>query len=342
MSSSDSSHRLPPLRCRHCAGVLTAAGDDAWACPRGHRVPVVAGILDCRPPLAGFDVDGDRQLARELAALDEASFEQLLRRYWERRPDVAPELVERFVTGDLIGAHRAAAVADQIEKLLGGRWRPDALALEVGGGTGALGAALADRLAAVVITDISLAWLVLAHRRVRDLGLDNVMVVAATGDHLPIEPGTLDLIVAADVIEHVPSADAVIAHCYSVLRPSGAMWLSTPNRLSLTPEPHVRLWGVGWLPRRLGRAYVRRVRRVSYDDIKTLSLFRLRRLGAATGGTWVVTAPEITPPVRATYGPPARRLIDLYHLARRVPIVRQLVLVTAPLFHAVIRRPPHG
>lgn len=313
-----------------------------WTCPGGHDVPVIGGVLDCRPPLSGFDVDSDRSLARELATLEDASFEELLRHYWKHQPDVPPHLVERFVTGDLIGSQRASAVADQIESSLGDPLSPDSHALEIGGGTGALGAELATRCSSVVITDISLAWLVLARKRVRDMGLGNVTVIAATGDDLPIEPGSVDLIVAADVIEHVPGAAAVINHCYSALRASGALWLSTPNRFSLTPEPHVRLWGVGLLPRRLGRAYVRRVRRLDYDDIETLSLFTLRRLAAATGGSWDVTAPKITTPVRATYRPLARLLIDGYHVSRRVPLLHGIVLVAAPLFHVVIRRPIHG
>ena len=342
MSSFTSSSTKPTIRCRRCGGVLTDTGQDMWSCPDGHDVPVVGGVLDCRPPLTGFDIDSDRSLAGELAGLEDATLEELLRHYWRHQPDVPSQLVERFVTGDLIGSQRASAVADQIETALGGPLPPHSHALEVGGGTGALGAELATRCSSVVITDISLAWLVLARKRVRDLGLGNVTMVAATGDDLPIEPGSVDLIVAADVIEHVPNAASVINHCYSVLRASGALWLSTPNRLSLTPEPHVRLWGVGLLPRRLGRAYVRRIRGVNYDDIDTLSLFTLRRLAAATGGTWSVKAPEITPPVRATYRPLARLLIDAYHVSRRVPVVRSVVLLAAPLFHVVIRKPAHG
>lgn len=341
MSSSTRSSARPGIRCRICGDALTITTADTWSCPRGHSVAAIGGVLDCRPPLAGFDVDTDRELAQELIALDGAPLEELLRHYWSRQTDVAPHLVERFVTGDLIGGHRASAVADQIEASIGRPFPPDCHALEIGGGTGALGAELATRCSSVIITDISLAWLILARKRVRDMGLDNVMLIAATGDELPIEPGSVDLLVAADVIEHVPSAAAVIEHCYSALRATGALWLSTPNRFSLTPEPHVRLWGVGLLPRRLGRAYVRRFRRTHYDDINTLSLFALRRLAAGTGGNWDVMAPTITPPVRATYRPLARYLIDTYHVCRRVPVLRHVVLVAAPLFHVVIQKPAH-
>jgi 2-polyprenyl-3-methyl-5-hydroxy-6-metoxy-1,4-benzoquinol methylase len=338
VSSSASNKAHPVLLCPECHEYLAPTSGPEWACAAGHVVPMVADILDFRPTSLAFDVAADRRLAEELSTLHSASFEQLLRRYWESQPGVQSKDVDRFVTGDLIGGQRAAEVADQIEQLLESPLPTDCLAVEIGGGTGALGAELGRRCSSVIITDISLAWLVLARRRVQDMGLDNVWVVAATGESLPTEKESVDLIVAADVIEHVPNRDAVINNCYAALRPGGALWLSTPNRFSLTPEPHVRLWGVGLLPRRLGRAYVERRRSVKYDDIETLSVFALRQLVAATGGSWKVTAPEIASPVRATYGPLLRVLIDAYHLVRRLPVLRQVVLVITPLFHAVITR----
>ncbi len=250
------------LRCRRCRKRVTPTNGSNWACSEGHEIPVVAGILDFRSSSHDFDVATDRQLAEELSALDAESFEGLLRGYWDRQPGISSRDADRFVTGDLIAGERAAEVADQIELLLDAPLSKDALAVEVGGGTGALGAELARRCSSVIVTDISLAWLVLARRRLRDMGLDNVMVIAATGDDLPVDTSSMDLIVAADVIEHVPDREAMVSHCYAALRPGGALWMSTPNRFSLTPEPHVRLWGVGLLPRRLGRAYVERRRNV--------------------------------------------------------------------------------
>lgn len=328
------------LRCPECREHLDPSGASDWSCPAGHVVPVVAGILDFRPASMSFDASADRELAEELSSRRSASFEELLRRYWDSQPGIPSQHVDRFVTGDLIGGRRAAEVADQIEQLLDTPVPEDARVVEIGGGTGALGTELARRHSTVLITDISLAWLVLANRRAQDLGLENVSVVAATAESLPVDPASVDLIVAADVIEHVPNRDEVVAHCYSALRPGGSLWMSTPNRLSLTPEPHVRLWGVGMLPRRLGRAYVERRRGVKYDDIETLSIFALRRLVRATGGSWKVTAPEIAAPVRSTYSPVLRRIIDAYHFVRRVPILRQIVLLITPLFHAVVTRPP--
>jgi len=332
----------PALVCPTCRGPLAGAqGASELRCELDHRVEVVAGIVDCRGELDGFDVEADRRRALALDGARDAGFEDLLRQYWSSMPEVPQHLVERFVRGDLIAADRAAEVARQIESETA--LHPDATTtvLEVGCGTAALGAAFAARAGSVVVTDVSLAWLVLARRRLEARGLGHVTVVAAAGDRLPFPPGTFDLVVAADVVEHVPDADAMVRSCYAALRPGGHLWLSTPNRLSLTPEPHVRLWGVGLLPRRLGVRFVRWRRGVDYGDVRTLSAFGLRRSLRRTGGTVHLEAPPIAEAVRATYGPVGARTIDAYHVARRLPLSRQALLAVSPLFHATVHK-PHG
>ena len=250
-----------------------------------------------------------------VAARDDGSFEELLRRYWAAQPDVAPELIDRFVTGDLVGADRAAAVADQIESERAAVVRRDEVVLEVGAGTAALATELGRRATFVVASDVSLAWMLLARRRLADAGLDNVALVVATGDALPFADRTFDLVVAADVVEHVPDAIAFVGACHRALRAGGTFWLATPNRFSLTPEPHVRVWGVGFVPRAWAPAYVRKVRGVAYDDIRTLSRGELVRLLARTGGTVDVTPPAITGPVARTSPPLTRRAIAVYNRA---------------------------
>lgn len=332
----------PAFQCVACHSPLArfddepVGGDGDWSCPRGHRYSSLAGIVDCRGPLIGYDTADDRRQAESLIALGDVPFETLLRHYWAGQ-GAKPELVERFVSGDLIGAARAAQVADQIEGGLG-PLEEGSVALEVGCGTAALGAELARRATWVVASDISLAWLVLAGHRLRAEQLTNVTLVAATADLVPFPEETFDLVAAADVIEHVPDVPAMVRGCYRVLKTSGSLWLSTPNRYSLTPEPHVRVWGVGWLPRPLGIALVRRVRGVAYDDIRTLSSRSLRRLLGASGGSVTVYPPPIAQAVRDTYRPAARRLIDVYGLLLGLPIARQMLLGVAPLFHARLRK----
>lgn len=331
----------PGLVCLQCRNALAPQEDGrAWSCGEGHAYPVVAGVIDCRPPLAGFDGEGDRQLAEELDASPAASFEQLLRRYWACQR-VPPQLVERFVAGDLVGEERAMEVAGQIEQLRGAPLVTNERVLEVGCGTAALGTVLA-RGARVVVSDISLAWLVLARRRLAEAGRADVTVVASSGDRLPFPDGSFHLVVGADVIEHVPDALALARSCYRVLRPGGLLWLSTPNRYSLTPEPHVRIWGLGFLPRRLAPAVVRRLRGVRYDDVRVLSALELRRVLMATGGHVRLLAPSIPRTLRSRYGTTGRVLIDAYEVCRTLPVVGRLLVVVAPLFHATVRRAPKG
>lgn len=333
------------LRCLDCGGELRSldegTGEPGLACDDcGRRYEVIAGVVDLRPPVEGYDVAADRALALELAGTGAgASFEALLRRYWAAQADVDPALAEGFVVGDLIGADRAAAVLGQIEQLLGPGSLDVDVAVEIGCGTAALGSVLASSVRHVIVTDISLSWLVLARRRLDEAGIANVTVVAATGDHLPLAPGAVDLVVGADVIEHVPDPTAVVRSCAQVLKPGAALWLSTPNRYSLTPEPHVHLWGVGWLPRPLALRYVRRCRGTDYGDVHTLSARGLRVLLEGAGGTVTVTAPEIAPAQRARYGTVGRALIGAYHVARRLPGVSALLRWVGPLLHGVGRAP---
>jgi len=338
----------PALHCIHCGSELLgsggsdlartgATGFDCTGC--GSRFPVHAGIVDLRPPLPEFDVESDRRLAEALlVARPDSDFPALLRLYWSHRCNRPERLVDRFVRLDLIGAERASRVAEQIEELAGGSLTAAATVLEVGAGTAALGSVLAHRASHVIISDISLAWLVIASFRVQSAGQSNVGLVACAGERLPFRDATFDLVVAADVIEHVADPAGLARSCYRVLRHGGLFWLSTPNRYSLTPEPHVRLWGVGLLPRRLAVAYVRRARGVDYQEIRTLSSRALRHLLAATGGDVRLSPPAIPAAVRAGYSLPARILIDVYNGVRTFPLLRRFLLFIGPLFHAVVRK----
>lgn len=81
-------------------------------------------------------------------------------------------------------------------------------------------------------------------------------MAAALGEALPLADGALSGVVSLDVIEHVDRPDAFLNEIDRVTRPGGRLALSTPNRFSLAPEPHVMVWGVGLLPRRYQARYV--------------------------------------------------------------------------------------
>ena len=94
-----------------------------------------------------------------------------------------------------------------------------------------------------------------------------------------------------------------------VLRSGSGVVLTTPNRFSLTPELHVFVWGVGWLPRRLQAGYVRWRSGKSYDHTRLFS-------------SWGLAG-----------------LIRLYARLAGLPPLRPLFLICGPLFRVQARKP---
>jgi SAM-dependent methyltransferase len=93
--------------------------------------------------------------------------------------------------------------------------------------------------------------LILAKKRLNEAGITGVRLACCDGERPTFPPSSFEIVAASDVIEHTPSPDAFVAACADLLVPEGLLFLATPNRFSLSLEPHVRLWGVGFLPRRL-------------------------------------------------------------------------------------------
>ena len=66
----------------------------------------------------------------------------------------------------------------------------------------------------------------------------NAPLARADAAHLPLPDTSVDLVVSFETIEHVPDAAAVAAEFSRVLRPTGRLVLSTPNRLFGPPGRH--------------------------------------------------------------------------------------------------------
>lgn len=97
--------------------------------------------------------------------------------------------------------------------------------LDVGCGSGALGNALKVRGAAHV-AGIELNVAAAAHARQR---LDRLVEGSVLDCGLPFTPGEFDIIVFADVLEHLPDPDAALARCLPYLAAGGTVVVSVPN-----------------------------------------------------------------------------------------------------------------
>src|SRR5439155_14293700 len=109
-----------------------------------------------------------------------------------------------------------------------------------------------------------------ARKRLDENGHAGVRLVCGCAERLPFGGESFGGVIGGDVIEHVGDQAVTLAELHRVLEPGGRLFLATPNRFSLAPEPHVQVWGVGFLPRRWMAAYVRRVRGLDFRAVRTL------------------------------------------------------------------------
>jgi SAM-dependent methyltransferase len=123
---------------------------------------------------------------------------------------------------------------------------------------------------------------------------------------------------------------------YRVLAPGGAIFLATPNRWSLTPEPHVNVWGVGFLPTAWRERYVALVQNVPYRNITLLNWFDIRRLlGQTRFRRCRIVLPALPSEHTARLPAWARAAVPVYHALKDFPLTKWLVYLFGPLFHVV-------
>lgn len=328
------------LSCPACGHAL-APGEGALSCGGcGRSFPLVAGVPDIRLGYADpyVTLEEDVARARTLGSrIEELDFAGLVREHW-RMSGTRPELAERFLAGDVGAAGRAEHYLAEIERARGRALGPGDSFLEVGCGTAALATAAAARGASAVAADVSMRWCVLARKRLAEAGLEDVEIVCCDAEEPPFAPGSFDVVAASDVIEHVASQDAFVVGCRHVLVEGGLLFLATPNRFSLGLEPHVRLWGVGFLPRPLARRYVQALRRTRYDHVRLLSARSLRRLLAANGLEATIVPPEIPAATQRLYGGLELRLVRAYNRLRSAGPLRRVLLAVGPFFHVFARK----
>ena len=333
----------PPLAfvCPRCRGALqldgatyVCANAPANVCaPCGSRYPVVSGIPDFRiAPDPWIDLEADREkgfrLERETAGW---SFEAMVRAYWAMTPGTPPVLAARF-TDHVCGAEprarewldRTAAAARGASA---GPW------LDIGCGTADLAAA-AGPGATVISIDIAFRWLVVARRRLLERGV-TPHLVCCNAEALPFPDATFAQAVSLGTLEHCRDADAVMRDCARVLRPGAPLRLRTANRFSMLPEPHVGIWGVGWLPRRWADGYVRWRSGERYLHHWPKGAAEIRRALRRSG--FVAMRVEAAAMLSADTGrlPAAlHAVVPAYEALRTAPVVRRLLALAAPVLEA--------
>jgi SAM-dependent methyltransferase len=325
---------MTELACPACLGTLDV-GTDAWhcrACAKSYRclrgIPDLRTIEDAYLPNAE-DWAFALRLDQEYDRLD---FRGLLDLYYDLSPEVAPDQRARQIGHILSAPERAAAWVDALgPDLPAGPW------LDLGCGSGSFLAAQGDR--DIVGIDVAMRWLLVARKRLDEEGLFRIRLGCGNAEQLPFRDCSFAAVVAGDVIEHVADQRATLSESHRVLKAGGRLFLATPNRLSLTTEPHVGVWGVGFLPRRWMGRYVHLVRRADFRAIRTLSYAGWTRLlrESPFGGA-SICCPTLPAGDLEGMGGVKRRLAVAYNWLTLSWIGQPLMRWVGPLFHILASR----
>lgn len=334
--------------CPRCRGPLEWPGDAYRCMPCGARYPIVLGIPDFRvEPDPYLSIEDDWAKGRRLEdRAPDTDFAGLVRYYWSLTPGEPEEQASRFLEYALAGRARGQEFLDSLDREGAAPRRTGeaaagpgmARALEIGCRTGGVLQAIAERIPQAVGIDVSFRWLVVARKGLAERGL-SAELVCCNAEHLPFPDRTFDLTIAENVLEHARSPAAILQEGRRTLRPGGRLLAITWNRLALAPEPHVRLWGVGWLPRSVARWYVRARRGSDYSHVRLLSVFGLRAAARSAGfGSWRVDLPDFGESMVSRLSPAQALLIRWYEQLKRVPLFRPVFLMVAPVLHLDGRR----
>jgi SAM-dependent methyltransferase len=293
---------------------------------------VILGIPDFRVfPDPWIGLEDDREKARRLEERSQgASLEAMVREYWAMTPGTPATQAARFVDHVLSAYDRSRQWLDVVDSRTSvptGPW------LDVGTGGGDLACAAAARGARVVGVDIAMRWLVVARRRAELAGLA-IDLICCNAEHLPFADGTFARVASLGTLEHCADAPRVLSEAHRVLARAGDVQLRTVNRYTLLREPHVRVWGVGFVPRRLANRYVRWRTGFGYEHHHPLSPRELRAgLRRAGFNSVRVDAAALVASERARLG----RLgmaADAYESARTFPVASTILRWASPLLDA--------
>lgn len=302
------------LCCPRCRAALDEEAQRLRCAGCGAAYPVIAGIPDLRVcPDPYISLERDRRKAQALArAAGAMSFAELVDHYYAITPEVPADLAARYARHHRAGVARGQGVLRRLRARFGIAPADGHSLLDLGCGSAGLVAAVAGG-AGVVGVDVALRWLVIGRRRLEEAGLGGARLVCACADHLPFAAGCFDWLVAENLLEHLADAEAALAEALRVARPGARFHARTVNRYLLAREPHVGLWGVGFLPRRWMDPYVRWRRGLPYDRIHLRSAGELRRLARRAGADGLRVQPPLVDDADVSHlGPTQRRWLRAY------------------------------
>jgi SAM-dependent methyltransferase len=143
------------------------------------------------------------------------------------------------------------------------------------------------------------------------------------------EPASYDAVTFLQTIEHVPNPEGVLRHFRELLRPGGAVYVSTPNLLTIAP-PGAEKSDNPWHVREYRAHEFRELCESVFDSVQMYGLYHARRLrahafGLALGWDRIHRGLRLTRPFYNRFTPSIQASDFL--LSERLPLYRSLDFV---------------
>jgi 2-polyprenyl-3-methyl-5-hydroxy-6-metoxy-1,4-benzoquinol methylase len=199
--------------------------------------------------------------------------------------------------------------------------------LNVGCGTGGFNMVAHRRGANPYGVDINPEAISIARLKARLNGMDPERFVIAQAEALPFRDNCFDIVYCFSVLEHVEDPSQALKEMVRVLARKGSLYISVPNAWGLY-EGHYKVFWIPFVPRPLGKLYLR-LRRRPVQFLDHLNRITPRRLTQWAQRPDVhirfLNAPPI-PPADASF---RQRLIHLYHRIFGVSPTLKLLITKA-------------
>lgn len=223
---------------------------------------------------------------------------------------------------NLLGTIRGNKIADFLERrkeIKGSRL------LDLGCATGGPSIAFKKRGADVIALDVDPIFTELTSIRAHEEG-QQIGIIRGDGFHLPFQAETIDIVVVADVYEHVKNPEKMLFEMKRVLRKKGILYISAPNRFSrnnIRREPHYGLPGLILMPRRIASWWVTRIKKTSttYELYKIPHYYSLLKSLVKSGFSvdesygFEVIKPQL---INGFVTKRLYRILKLFHLSRLI------------------------
>lgn len=157
--------------------------------------------------------------------------------------------------------------------------------LDIGCGRGPWIVAAANMFDTIYALDVDMASLIIARKYCDEKQISNINFLSATSSSLPFAEDYFDLVNSQAVLEHVDNQADTMGEINRVLKSQGCFTGDSVNKYNLfTPEPHINLRLVTFLPKKLAHRISLWLKGYPYDDLKPLTYNELRLLLKQTFG----------------------------------------------------------